>query len=85
MDGDELTFVFKHHVLHGRSSDHFPAGFRDTLSAEQRVLTLWWEDSFRYRERVFLDAPLLDAYVADFVAEHGPGRGRRLGQRWRLS
>jgi len=77
LEGDELTFVFKHHVLHGRSSDHFPAGFRDKLSAEQRVLTLWWEDSFRYRERVFLDGPSLDAYLAEFVAVHGPGPRRR--------
>jgi hypothetical protein len=85
LDGDELTFVFKHHVLHGRDSDHFPAGFRDTLSAEQRVLTLWWEDSFHYRERVFLDGPSLDAYVAEFVALHGPARGSGLGRRWRRS
>jgi hypothetical protein len=85
LEGDELTFVFKHHVLHGRDSDHFPAGFRDTLTAEQRVLTLWWEDSFRYRERVFLDAPSLDFYVGEFVAQHRPARTIRLGRRWRRS
>jgi hypothetical protein len=81
LEGDELTFVFKHHVMHGRSSDHFPIGFRDTLSAEQRVLSLFWTDSFRFRERVFLDAPALDAYLADFVAEHSPARRRRLRKR----
>jgi len=68
--GDELVFVFKHHVLHNRESDRFPPGFRDSLSPEQRVLCLWWEGSFRYREQVFLDAPSLDAYLADFVAAH---------------
>ncbi len=73
-----LTFVSKPHVLHGRSSDHFPSGFRDRLTAEQRVLVLWWENSFPYRERIFLDAPSLDAYLAEFVAAHGPPRRRRM-------
>jgi hypothetical protein len=79
IEGDEITFVFKHHVLHNRPNDHFPAGFRESLSAEARVLCLHWEGSFRYRERIFLDAPSLDGYLADFVARHGPRRrpGRR--------
>jgi hypothetical protein len=92
IDGDELTFVFKHHVLHGRASDHFPVGFRDSLSAEERVLRLFWQRSFAYRERVFLDGPSLDSYLADFVARHTPlppqgstglGPARRLGSRLR--
>jgi hypothetical protein len=82
LDGDELTFVFKHHVLHGDERAHLPAGFRDTLDAEQRVLCLWWEGSFRYRERVFLDAPSLDAYLAEVV--NGHGRPRRRGLRARI-
>jgi hypothetical protein len=73
IEGDEITFVFKHHVLHGRASDHFPAGFRDTLTAEERVQTLWWVGGFGYRERIFLDAPSLDAYVSGFVAANHPG------------
>jgi len=64
---DGLEFVFKHHVLHGRDSDHFPAGFRDTLSDEERVLTLWWEGSFAARERVFTSAEELNPYLSDFV------------------
>jgi hypothetical protein len=65
-----IDFVFKHHVLHGRESDHFPAGFRDALTPEQRVQTLWWEGSFEYGERVFTSAEELDPYVADFVGRH---------------
>jgi hypothetical protein len=70
--GNEIEFVFKSHVLHARDSDHFPAGFHERLSPEQRVQSLWWEGGFRYRERVFLDGPSLDAYVADFVSAHRP-------------
>ena len=62
-----IEFVFKHHVVHGRESDHFPAGFQETLSDEQRVETLWWEGSFDYRERVFTSAEELYPYLADFV------------------
>jgi hypothetical protein len=62
-----IEFVFKHHVMHGRDSDHFPAGFYDTLTPEERVETLWWEGSFEARERFIEDADELDAYLADFV------------------
>jgi hypothetical protein len=77
LDGDELTFVLKHHVMHGRSSDHFPAGFHATLTPVERILALWWTGSFSYRERIFSDGPSLDAYLAEFVAEHA-GRVRRV-------
>jgi SAM-dependent methyltransferase len=80
---DELTFVFKHHVLHNRPSDHFPAGFRDSLTEEERVLCFWWDGEFSYRERVLLDALSLDGYLAELVSGHGPGRPRRLRERLR--
>ncbi len=66
--GNELTFVFKHHVMHGRASDHFPAGFRESLSEEERVQCLWWSGSFSYGERIFHEPAALDSYLAEFVA-----------------
>jgi hypothetical protein len=66
-DGPGLSFVAKHHVLHNRPGQHFPAGFRDGLSAEERVLTLWWEGSFAYAERIFTDGPSLDRYLESLV------------------
>ncbi len=82
-----LEFVFKHHALHGRDSDHFPQGFRDALTEEERVLTLWWEGSFDARERVFTSAEELDPYLAGFVqhelaARRQPPR-RKLSRRRR--
>jgi SAM-dependent methyltransferase len=74
---DELTFVFKHHVLHNRAGDHFPPGFRETVAAEDLVHCVWWAGGFRYRERIFLDAPALDSYLADFVATHAPAPAPR--------
>jgi SAM-dependent methyltransferase len=70
---DRIDFVFKHHVVHGRSSDHFPAGFQETLTPEQRVEALWWEGSFEYRERVFISAEELDPYLADYVKRNSRG------------
>ncbi len=66
--GDRIEFVFKHHVLHGRSSDQFPEGFLDELSDEEKVETLWWEGGFEAVERVFMTAEELDPYLADFVS-----------------
>lgn len=79
IEEDQITFVLKHHVLHGRESDHFPASFRDSLMPEQLVQCLWWTGSFRYRERIFTDGPSLDAYLSEFVARHLP-RSRRLAR-----
>ena len=70
MERDRIDFVMKHHVIHNRSSDHFPAGFQQQLAPEQRVSSLWWESSFEFRERVFVSAEQLDPYVAEFVAQN---------------
>jgi hypothetical protein len=62
-----LRFTFKHHVMHNRPTDHFPAGFCDGLSQEDRVQCLWWEDEFAFEERRFATPEELDRYLADFV------------------
>jgi methyltransferase family protein len=78
---DGLEFVFKHHVLQGQPQSQFPETFRQQLTPEQRVLTLWWKDTFTVRERVFLDAEGLDTYLEGFVRENGPSRETK--GRWR--
>lgn len=83
LDGDELTFVFKHHVVE-RATDHFTPEFHAALSPEQRVNRLWWEGGFFYRERVFLDGPSLDAYLQDFVTAQAPGSTQPGGRRTRF-
>ena len=80
-----IEFVFKHHLIHGRPSDHFPQGFEPTLTARERVETLWWRDGFEFAERIFTEPAELDAYLADFVASELARRGfrRRWGRRRR--
>ena len=79
VEGDEISFVFKSHVLCGRPEVQFPAGFWQTLTPAERVTCLWWEGGFRYRERIFLDYAEFDAYLAGPVeARPGlTGRSRR--------
>lgn len=82
---NRVEFVFKHHVIHGRSSDHLPTRLWSALSAEEKVTTLWWEGSFDYGERIFVGPDELDAYLADFVAEVRQARSeaREPRRRWR--
>jgi hypothetical protein len=82
VDG-RLELVFKHHVLHARAGDHFPAGFWQGLTAEQKVHAVWWEGAIEATERVFTTPEELDPYLAGFVAAHTPPAGplRRLRRR----
>jgi hypothetical protein len=65
---DAIEFVFKPHLL-GEPGNHFAPGFAQTLTPEQRVQTLWWEDAFQASERIFLDDTLND-YLREFVSAH---------------
>lgn len=80
---DSIEFVFKHHVLHGRDSDHFPAGFCDHLAARERVQTLWWQGSFSYRERMIGNPEELDSYLADLVTGNLSAPDAQRRRRWR--
>ena len=82
VEADSIVFVFKHHVMHGRETDHFPAGFHERLSPEQRVEMLWWTGGFNFGERVMTDAAELDSYLADYVAANLGDRGVRRKARW---
>jgi hypothetical protein len=64
-----IEFVFKHHVIHGRPSAHFPGGFASTLTDEERTARLWWEGSFTFEERILGDAESLDSYLDGFVEQ----------------
>jgi hypothetical protein len=66
-----IEFVFKPGVLQGREDCQFPAGFVESLSAEQRVQTLFWEGELGFGERIFMTPEELDGYLSEFVATHG--------------
>jgi hypothetical protein len=62
-----LDFVSKPHDLHARNECHFPAGFWEHLSDEERVQTVWWSGDLAVRERIFVDISPYDSYLPDFV------------------
>jgi hypothetical protein len=81
-----VEFVFKSHAIHGRDDFHFPAGFADSLSSEERVQQLWWEGGFGYGERIFMETDEHDRYLAGFVAanrDRSPSPRRSLASRLR--
>ena len=65
-----LEFVMKHHVVHGPPANHFPLRFYRRLRDDEKAQSMWWNDSFDYRERVILEAGELNPYLSDFVASH---------------
>lgn len=72
IDGDAVDFVFKPAMVHGRESDRFPPGVRWELSERERVQWLFWEGSFRFRERLLSSPEEADAYLQGFIAAHPP-------------
>ncbi len=66
LDDGVLEFNMKPHLLcaDGR---HHPAGTCDVLSPEQRVLQVWWEDSFPFRENVRTGAEEFDAWLTGLL------------------
>ena len=67
-----LEFNMKPHLLcaDGR---HHPAGTCDVLSPEERVLQLWWDGSFGFKENVRVGAARLRR-VARRICSIAPGR-----------
>lgn len=64
---DSIDFFFKHHIVHSKPGARFPAGYVDGLAPEQRVQTLWWQDSFTAAEKSFIQPEETDAYLESFV------------------
>jgi hypothetical protein len=73
-----LTFVHKPHLLCAEGR-HLPAGTCDALAPEERVTGLWWEGELPARERVYVGAEELDAWLEGLLSARRPARAAR---RW---
>jgi hypothetical protein len=78
---DEIEFVYKHQILHGRPEMQISLGSWQAADPEERTVSLWWEGSFEARERIFTDSEPLDRYLTDFAAQYRQSRWRRLRAR----
>ena len=71
VDGSRIEFTMKVHGIHGRPRWYFPNEFLATLSPEDRVLSMWWEDEIHASERILGGIEELDDYLTSFVNAHG--------------
>ena len=76
LESDGLRFTFKPHLL-GAPGRHLPAGTCDALDPEQRVLALWWEGSFAFREQVLVGARTFDPWLDRILGHHRTGHPAR--------
>ena len=70
VEGDDIAFVFKPHILGGLPGSAFPAGFADGLPDHDRLQMLWWDGAFTYRERLFYEPEELNRYLTGFVSDN---------------
>src|SRR4051794_5609107 len=66
-----IRFIFKHHLMHGRPDMHFPAGFHETLSDEEKVATLWWDGAFDVREVPLMSIEAVDECMTAPIRARG--------------
>lgn len=72
VDEGGIDFVFKSRALEGREEFQVPRAAYEALSEEERVQQLWWEGSFRARERVMISAEEVDPYLKSIVPPAPP-------------
>jgi SAM-dependent methyltransferase len=65
VDGDQLQFVHKPHALHALPAAQIPHEIHAALTPEQRVIRLFWTDTFGFFERSIFDQSEHDAYLAE--------------------
>ena len=66
LDGSQLVFAPKNHMIHGDRRLSLPAAFGRTLPPEAQVTWLFWEGSFSFREG-WLTAADMEAFVRRLV------------------
>jgi hypothetical protein len=76
--GQHVVFQMKSHHIHSHWRYSFPRAHLASLTAEQRVQWLFWQESFEYSERMFEDLAGVRADLESFVA------GVRPYPKWRL-
>lgn len=71
---DRLEFIFKSAVVHTRAAARFAPGTAQRLTAEEKVISLFWTGEVAATERIFLGAGPIDDYLENFVTAHSRPR-----------
>jgi hypothetical protein len=84
IDGDEIVFLQKLHMINAHWRFSLPPSFARQLTGEKAVQWLWWEGSFRFREQTIhglaAQEAALEAYVRS-VRPYAPWQ-LQLSRQW---
>jgi len=69
VDGNKISFLYKHNRVHFYESDKFPRDFWVNLAPDEKVVSLWWEGTFDVEEKLYTDFDDLHADLEDFVTK----------------
>ena len=67
INGSEITFRFKPHLLHNSWKLHFPRSYLRKLSEEDQVSYLFWENTFQYEELIQISHLKVAHELEEFV------------------
>jgi Methyltransferase domain len=71
MEDDEIAFRHKPHLVHGNWRYHLPKRMARSLTKEERVTWMLWEDSFSFAELIELDKASVEDELERFVRKTG--------------
>lgn len=71
IEGGEIVFRFKSHLLHDSWKFHFPKSYSKKLNGDERASYLFWEDSFKYKEVIQISSIKIANELAEFVRCRG--------------
>lgn len=63
----EILFRFKPHLLHESWKFHFPKSYLKTLSEDERVSWIFWENTFEYKEAIQISELKIAQELETFV------------------
>lgn len=67
MQADRIMFRHKPHLVHGNWRYHLPKRMARSLTREERVTCMLWEDSFSFEELIELDKHRVEEEIARLV------------------
>lgn len=79
MGRNNIQFLMKFHSIHGSWKNSLPAAHLRSLSEEQRVQWIFWDDSFEFSEKTIHGDDAQLAELRRFVDSVRPYSGLRLG------
>ena len=79
IDADEIVFLQKLHMIHAHWRFSLPKSYARRLSGEMAVQWLWWDETFRFREKTIHGLAAQESALEEYVHSVQPYPAWRLG------